>query len=98
LLAFHVSNNYVDLEPVLANLAQDAEPPMSCRIQRDVHLEEEDRLNGKSPSVWLLLARTPEALGPLRQSSRWQAARPRPDLGVWTDDFSNLVSVLRWRD
>jgi hypothetical protein len=98
LLAFHVSNNYVDLEPVLANLVDDAEPPMVCRIQKDINLDEEDRLKGKSPSVWMLLAQAPDALGALRQSSRWQPARARPDLGVWTDDFSNLVSVLRWRD
>jgi SAM-dependent methyltransferase len=97
-LAFHISNRYVNLEPVLANLAQDALPPWTCLIQRDLSSDEADRRKGKSPSVWALLARTPDALHRISNSSRWQPARGRPELGVWTDDFSNLVLVLRWSE
>jgi hypothetical protein len=98
ILAFHISNNYVDLEPVLANLAQDARPPMVCRIQKDLDVSETERRQGKSPSVWVLLARSASALGPLQQSGRWRLAQARPDMGVWTDDFSNLLAVLRFGD
>ena len=31
------------------------------------------------------------------QSKRWSKLRPEPRVGVWTDDFHNLLSVLKWR-
>ena len=98
IVAFHISNNYVDREPVLANLAQDARPPMVCWIQKDLDVSETERRQGKSPSVWVLLARSASALSPLQQSGRWRPAQARPELGVWTDDFSNLLAVLRFGD
>jgi hypothetical protein len=98
ILAVHISNRYVNLEPVLANLAADAVPPLVCRIQYDLNPDDMERRNGKGPSVWALLARTPDDLGQVANSTRWQPARVRPDLKVWTDDFSNLVSVLRWSE
>jgi hypothetical protein len=95
ILAFHISNRYVDLEPVLANLAADASPPLLCLIQRDLSLDDAERKKGKEPSVWVILTKSPDDLGQLART-RWQAARARPDLRVWTDDFSDLVSVLRF--
>ncbi len=97
ILMFHISNRYVDLEPVLANLAQAAKPPLICRIQKDLVVGDEAQ-RGKAPSVWVLMARSEKDLGPLAKDGRWRLARPRPDLEVWTDDFSNLASVLDFGD
>jgi hypothetical protein len=96
ILAFHISNLYVDLEPVLANLALDANPRLECRIQYDLDLNDADMRRGKKPSVWVIMARSASDFGPLAKSPGWRPARANPDLQVWTDDFSNLVSVLRW--
>lgn len=94
ILAFHISNRYVDLEPVLANLADDAH--LICRIQKDLGAPDAgSQQSGKLPSVWVLMTRAPQDLAPLASSTLWDAARGRPGMGVWTDDFSNLVSVLR---
>jgi hypothetical protein len=91
ILAFHISNDYVNLEPVLANLADDAK--MACRIQED-GASGTDKAKGKLPSIWLLMAADPSHLDRCT-SSQWETARTRPDLSVWTDDFSNLLSVFR---
>ncbi len=96
IVAFHISNRYVDLEPVLANLAHEA--GLTCRIQADLNTSAEDAAKGKSPSIWLVIARSDADLGALAKNTRWPPARGRPEMGVWTDDFSNLVSVLRWTD
>src|SRR5204863_9846950 len=93
-LAFHISNRYVDLEPVLANLAQDAR--LVCRIQEDRDLSPNDKARGYSPSVWIVMAQDPSHLDRLTANQAWKTARARLGLGIWTDDFSNLVSVLRW--
>jgi hypothetical protein len=91
ILAFHISNRYFDLEPVLHNLA--ASEGLAALVRHDA----EDHGIGKSASTWVLLAGRPEAFGPLVRDPRWQARlKERPGVGVWTDDFSNVLEVLRW--
>ncbi len=98
IMAFHVSNRFVDLEPVLANLARDADPTWTCVIQQDT---EADKRMGKWASDWMVLTRRPEDVDKLNRSGRrlarltWSPARPDPGMRTWTDDFSNLFSVLR---
>jgi hypothetical protein len=94
LLTCHISNLYVDLEPVLANIA--ANLGYVGYVQIDDQLSNEELRRGKSPSTWLVMASSAEALEPLLRSGRWHPCRTRPELGVWTDDQSNLLSVVRW--
>jgi hypothetical protein len=96
LITFHISNNYLDLEPVLANLAHDASPPMACYIADD-RVIGGHRAAGTMPSIWAVLASAPEDVPEALRAGRWRPARPRPDLPVWTDDYSNLWHVFRWR-
>lgn len=95
ILAFHVSNRYLDLVPVLAGLAEDAH--LRCWGQDDLELTDAEKAEGKSPSQWILMA--PAASDRIRrlEHSRWQELRPPRDQAVWTDDFSNLWSVFRWK-
>jgi SAM-dependent methyltransferase len=93
LLALHLSNRYLRLEPVVANLAEEAK--LGGRlVQRDDAPETE----GATRSTWALLARTPEALGDLTHDERWTAAALEvdPRVGTWTDDFYNLLAVFKW--
>jgi hypothetical protein len=43
-----------------------------------------------------VLARRAEDLGPLMTERYWWNARVRPDVDVWTDDFSSLLTVFEW--
>ncbi len=93
LLAVNISNRYINLEPVLAALAQ--EMGLVGLQQRDQEVSVGDRAAGKLPSHWVLLARHQQDFGSLAQVQRWRsltATTVRP----WTDDFSNIVQVLRW--
>jgi hypothetical protein len=49
-------------------------------------------------STWVVLARTPEALGQLAGDDKVTAKPLEADakVGVWTDDFHNLLSVFKW--
>jgi len=93
-LALHISNRYLDLIPVVANLADDAR--LDGRLLGD---DETHAGGGTERSTWVALAPTAAALGGLRSNSRWSAAGPigDPRVGVWTDDFHNLLSVLKWK-
>jgi spermidine synthase len=93
ILALHLSNRYLRLEPVVARLAEEA--GLGGRLlQHDDAPETE----GATRSTWALLARTPEALGDLAHDERWTAATLTvdPKVGTWTDDFHDLLSVFKW--
>jgi hypothetical protein len=94
-LVFHVSNRYLDLKPLLGNLAVDA--GLVCLYRRDVGVSETDAAEGKLPSEYVAMARSLGDLGSLPDSDGWKPVRPRPELGIWTDQYSNILSVFRWR-
>jgi len=96
ILAWHITNRHLDLEPVLAALAEDG--GWVCVLRDDQDLTPAEIAARKAPSRWAVMTRTPAALGSLVEDPRWQPARRRPDVKLWTDDYANLFRVLRWRD
>jgi hypothetical protein len=93
ILAWHLSNRYLDLEPVLGNLLRRADVAGLIRVNIDRTPELE--ANGY-PTIWAAVASAPQHLGALRTDSRWRPLRTRESVGVWTDDFSNIFSVFIW--
>jgi spermidine synthase len=91
-LAFHISNRHLNLSPVLARLAADA--GLTLLEQRHVVTPEEEA-RGRSSSHWILMTRAPRTLDPLLEDSRWSHAEELSSQ-PWTDDFSNILSVLRF--
>jgi hypothetical protein len=51
--------------------------------------------DGKIPSEWMVMARTRDELGPLGRDAKWQTPLVAASTPLWTDDFSNILSVLR---
>ena len=92
LVAVHISNRYLDLKPVVANLT--AANGFACLNRSDLHLSEEDLEAGKTPSVWMVLARRPQDLERLASDPDWHAVSGQPGAAVWTDDFSNILGVF----
>jgi hypothetical protein len=93
-LAFNLSNRYLDLEPVVARQAADS--GLVCRISYDINVSAEEKLAGKQPSIWAVMAESVEDLAELGTDSRWRAPYYRDATSVWTDDYSDLVSCIRW--
>lgn len=90
LLAFHISNRHLDLEAVLAKLA--AEVGLVSLVRRDQVVATEE--SGKRSSVWMVMARTLEDLGPLAADKKWRRAHYSTSTDLWTDDFSNILTLL----
>jgi hypothetical protein len=91
-LLFHISNRYLDLEPVLGNIA--GELGLTCRIRTDFPTDAEDE-RGYEPSTWSLLARSPVDFGGILNDSAWSECATS-DAEVWTDDYSSPLGVLDW--
>ncbi|HKG46658.1 MAG TPA: fused MFS/spermidine synthase [Pyrinomonadaceae bacterium] len=85
-LAFHISNRYLNLEPLLSGLSRRA--GLVAYIRRD----DEHNVVGRYPSVWVVMARHDSALGTMAKDDRWHPVQG--DI-VWTDDFSNILSLLK---
>jgi spermidine synthase len=94
ILALHISNRYLDLEPVLGNLAKELH--LVGLSQYDTMQQDIPRIPGKRSAHWVLLARHEEDFGKMATDRRWRPIRSRPDVGVWTDDYSNLLGVFKW--
>jgi hypothetical protein len=92
LLAFNLSNRYLDLKPVMARQAVDA--GLACRIRYDVHPTAEETRAGKQPTIWVAMGGSEADLGPLAADARWKVPRVREGARPWTDEQSDLASYL----
>ena len=93
IVAFHVSNRFLDLIPVVARLAQGERRARGAGERRPGR-------RGREPALAQRLgagvARSPRRSS-ARRSSRAGAARPRTgrEWRTWTDDYSNLIQILK---
>ncbi len=95
LLAFHISNRYLDLRQVLAKLASDQ--GLICLYRSDLQVSVQEKQAMKSPSSWIAMARSPADLEWLTPDTGWRRLQPEDRQTLWSDDFSNLVGVFQWR-
>jgi hypothetical protein len=94
-LAFHISNQYLDLKPVIARLADDV--GLVCLAQDDLALSAEEAAAGKSASQWVVMARRSTDLERLGSNGRWTPLVAQPGTALWTDSFSSILELIRWR-
>jgi hypothetical protein len=93
-LLFHISNRYMDLVPVVDRLA--AELKLTAFLRHDAELSDVERSEGREPSTWAIVAPRPERLASFHNKSGWQPLRGDLNGELWTDQYSNVLKVLRW--
>ncbi|WP_343526790.1 hypothetical protein [Sphingomonas sp.] len=93
LLMIHISNRFVDLEPVVAAAARDG----GWTIRKLHYVPSDlDRMDQATGSDWLALSRDPGVIGALeRQGGDWTRAIAPPGLAAWTDDDSSVLPFIR---
>ncbi len=105
IIALHVSNNHLDLPPLIRRLADEHEAKLVVRYCHDSPLDSE-REDGKTESQWMLLARAEADFGPVLDRKRAAAKKsliqwnevPWEDGPIWRDDFANLLRVWKKRN
>ncbi len=90
IIVIHISNRYLHLENVVANLANDA--GMVAYLQED----KTTIGSGRIPSTWSVMAKSNDDLGALCADPRWVALKADPRAKVWTDDYSSVLTVFNW--
>jgi SAM-dependent methyltransferase len=87
IIAFHVSNRFLDLKPVVQLLAE--QRGLNVAWVRDSY---ED---GSTSSDWVLLCKDKSILLKPEIIDGTYVIEPEPGWRVWTDDFNNLLQVLK---
>ncbi|MBM3774297.1 MAG: hypothetical protein FJW37_03955 [Acidobacteria bacterium] len=88
-LAAHVSNKYLDLAPVVEVLAKAAGAGAVVIDTRG------DEQKASFAATWVLVSRRPEFLRHARTAPGAATAASPRKLRLWTDDYSNLLRILR---
>jgi SAM-dependent methyltransferase len=92
IVAFHVSNRFLDLVPVLARLAR--EHGVHAVLVSDD--PDDDDATRRSRTDWVLVSRDPATLKRKPIVERGAVpAEDRPEWRTWTDDYSNLIQILK---
>jgi hypothetical protein len=88
IIAVHISNRFLDLRPVLANIA--AATGLTARLVTDAPDED----SGAFKTDWVLLTKDAAVFYHSFLALAVPLA-PQPNLSLWTDQFNNLFDVLK---
>ena len=89
IIAFHISNQHVDLEPEILLLAQSAGMPVK-RISNPANEE-----TGVFSSTWMLVSNNAGFFADPEVVAHAKDPFLHPGLRLWTDDYSTLLPILR---
>jgi len=91
ILAFHISSQYLDLEPVLGRQAEQAG-------MRAVTVHSAgDESHGIFVADWVLLTNNEQFLAKPEVARASQPSATRNNVGLWTDDYSSVLPILKWQ-
>jgi spermidine synthase len=91
ILAFHVSNQYLDLTPEVAALA--AASGMEARVV-DTPAQE---WRGEYRATWVLVSNNSAFFAQPQVAASAREIPAKAGLRAWTDDYSSLLPLLQWR-
>jgi len=92
-VAIHISNRYLDLEPVLASISVSERLTGLANFEGTIPSASATR--GRTASHWVVLARSAGDLQGLDTAPGWHPLAAVPGLRAWTDDYSNLFRSIR---
>lgn len=91
IIAFHVSNKYLNLVPVIHEQAQHAGMEDAYIVNYD-----DEEKTGQYGSDWVLLTANQEFLERQQVVDASLDIVPKPGLRLWTDDYNSLLPILKW--
>jgi len=93
-LVFHISNIYINLEPVIGAISRSLGSEAIIRVDDAISPKEQGE--GRSASTWVVLASRPQNLASFAGDPAWRVIEVPRETRLWTDDYSNLLSIIHW--
>jgi len=95
-LAIHISNRYLDLEPVVRRLAKELSYKMILIDSSDGEDVAQDWVYS---ATWILLSRSQEFMDKVKANGEIQADLSEvQNLPLWTDDYASIFRIIRKPD
>ena len=90
ILAFHVSNSYVDLDSEVGQLAA------SAHLHSRSISSPPEKQSGELRATWVLLTENAELFQKPDVALRAVEIKPLPHVTAWTDNYSSLLPLVHW--
>ena len=99
IVLFHISNRYLDLKPVVADIA--AREGWTTAVMEYVPTPEEEIMNA-TLSVWIALSRNPASIDRLvelsgEDSMNWTMLERQPGFSGWSDDHASILPIINYQ-
>ena len=94
IVLMHISNRYVELEPIVSAIARDL--GLAARIRNDFPQD----MRGYTGTSWIALSKSAASLAHVEQAQpemEWQALAAPADR-AWTDDYASILGYIRWEN
>jgi len=91
ILAFHVSNQYLDLTPEIGALAA------AAGVEARVVDTPPQEARGEYRATWVLVTSRAAFLAQPQVAAMDRKIQLRPDVTAWTDGYSSLLPIVQWR-
>jgi len=91
ILGFHISNSYIDIEPVLTEIANSFSIKGYSKFVIEQTIEETNLKSEATQAFVFAMNRKQEEF---LKVNGWKLSRKRKGVGLWTDKFSNILTVL----
>lgn len=99
-IVVHISNRYLDLEPVLARASAELGVPALIKAhmpsKSDNGKESQEYGYAAFASVFVVLTENTSLLEAL-QNKGWRELQPKSWVSLWTDNYSNIVSIIKFK-
>jgi hypothetical protein len=95
-MAFHISNQFLDLAPVIARLVQTTADMPGARLDaREVDSARSEE-RGEFTASWVLVSTRSDLFAQPEFALGAQPIPTRSAVPLWTDQYSSLLPILRW--
>ncbi|KPL85385.1 fused MFS/spermidine synthase [Herpetosiphon geysericola] len=91
IIAFHISNRYLNLEPVLHDLA---EKLGLLALVHEYHTDEDVLEQGNNSTKWVIFTKNQAFYQQFIDQYQWRSLQNRPNDRLWTDDYSSIITTL----
>ncbi len=92
LLLVHISNRFLDLEPVVSSAAAAG----GWHAARLLYFPPQGGSPGGTPSLWVALSHDPAKIEALHTlNATWQPMAHYPGFTAWSDDYSTILPLIK---
>ncbi len=91
-IILHISNRFFDLRPIMALNAKEA------GLQTLIKMDKRDPTVYLYPSIWVVISKSEKSITTLKEQG-WKDLNTKNEMNLrpWTDDYTNLMGMLKFK-